>query len=342
MYKQVWEEISGLHGCLAHLRTGEGRRQFSSDSDPLTMKNLFVSDEAKITSSKAFRLLRFKTQVLTAPIDPFIRSRETHVMEVVACSVVIAELLGLNIDLVRAIALGHDIGHVPFGHPGEHFLAEAMGRKEFCHEVMGPLIAQKIERQGLGLNLCFETLDGMMRHSGDTAREGMTQEAWVVRWADKIAYLFADYNDISRRMKFPLEQELKALADEFGLDHRERTSTAIAALIVESAACGKVSFENSIWGHKFKKFRSLMMTVYVRVTQQDLRAMMEPVLEFLTQLKIGDPFLMFALMTDQDVIRLARNPSRNITHLRDTALGERLDYLGEYSHLDICNPYLNW
>ena len=331
-----------LRGCLAHLKTTSGRRRHAEDEDPFPMPNIFVSDEAKLLSSKAFRLLWHKTQVVTKPENPFIRTRGAHVMEVVADSIVVADMLGLNVDLARAIAIGHDIGHVPFGHPGEHFLAEAMGRPDFCHEVMGVIIAQRMERRGNGLNLTRETLEGMMCHSGNRAREGMTPEAWVVRYTDKFAYLFADYNDLDCRMRYPLPRDVHLLMREFGGTQRERTSAVMAGLIAESADAGRVRFEQSPVAKQFAELRSLMMGVYRRVTQQHLRYVMDPVLEFLTETGIANPFLMFALMTDDDVNMLFKETTKNFEHLQHTALRERLEFLPEVGEIDLCDPDLDW
>jgi dGTPase len=339
---ELFTSVGQLRGCLAHRRTETGRRRHINDEDLLPMYDQFASDEARLESSKSFRLLSHKTQVVTGPENPLVRNRATHVLEVVACSVVLADLLGLNTSLARAIAFGHDIGHVPFGHPGEHFLAEAMGRPEFCHEVMGPIVAQKIERRGRGLNLTFETLDGMMRHSGNKAREDMTQEAWVVRYTDKIAYIFHDYNDLSERMRHPLTRPIHSLMREFGTSQRERTCAVMAGLIAESAEKGKVSFEDSPLAKKFHELRSLMMGIYTHVTQQDLRYIMEPVLRSLEEFALGDPFLLFALMTDRDTIFLFNQRSRNIEHLQHTALKELLPYLEDIGEVDLCDPDLSW
>lgn len=336
--------VKALRGCLSDLKTTKGRRLHppDEDDDPFEVSDPFVGDEAKIMSSKAFRTMKYKTQVLTNPQNPMIRSRHTHVMEVVAVSVITADLLGLNTSLARAIALGHDIGHVPYGHQGEIFMAKAMGKKEFCHERMGPIIAQKIERHGRGLNLTFETLEGMMCHSGKTVREGMTPEAWVVRYADKFAYIFADYNDVVQRMKFHVRPELRDLMDEFGPNQRLRTSTAMGELVIESAECGKVSFEHSECAKNFARLRELMYEVYVRVTEQNPAPALEPVLDFLRATKLGDPFLLLALMTDRDVTFLAREPMKNVTHLECTALRELIPNLEEIGHVDLCNPCLDW
>lgn len=334
-------------GCLAHLRTTEGRRRTRyRPGETLNLPDPFLADEAKLASSKAVRLMAKKTQVATAPLNPFVRNRMTHVLEVISCSVVLANALGLNESLAHSIAFGHDIGHVPFGHQGEDFMKHAMGRPAFCHEVMAPVIAQRVERKGRGLNLTFETLDGMMRHSGATAREGMTQEAWVVRYADKFAYIFADYNDIVRRMGYPESRELHLLMKEFGQNQRQRTTTAMAGLIVESVEAGKVSFEQSEIAQKFAHLRKLMYEIYPRVATQNVDRLMTPVLEFLGGLRLGDPFLLLALMTDHDVMYLSGERVPDMGHLRHTALWELLPHLGKISPpehpIDLCNPELDW
>jgi dGTP triphosphohydrolase len=237
--------------------------------------------------------------------------------------------------------VGHDIGHVPLGHPGEKFLGEAMGRGEFCHEIMGPIVAQKVERSGKGLNLTIETLEGMMGHSGTHARSAMSAEGWVVRFTDKIAYIFHDYNDL-QRMGFPVETELVALMDQFGKTQRERTTTAIAALVIESAECNKVSFSQSKWVHSFNRIRGLMYTIYPRITEQDPRSVADPVLSFLASLKIGDPFLLYALMTDKEVLELSATKMRNITHFHKTAVSELMPHLGKLGTIDLCAPCLDW
>jgi len=306
------------------------------------MNDPFASDEARILSSKAFRLLGLKTQVLTSPQNPFTRTRLSHVMEVVAQSVVVSDMLGLNTGLVRSIAIGHDIGHVPFGHPGEYYLAKRMGKKEFCHEKLGPLVMQRIERDGRGLNLAFETMDGMMRHSGNMAQDGMTQEAWLVRYMDKVAYIFADFNDMRSRLGFPISRELELLMQEFGQNQRERVTGTMAALIIESAEHRKVSFEHSHTAKRFKMLRDLMMQVYVRVTEQRLEPVIEPILQFLEDCGIADPYLLFALMTDKDIEYLSNQKSKNFDHLKNTALKERLGLVMKLSSIDLTDPNLSW
>ncbi len=339
--QKLWKDACSLKGCLQERRQETGRRKQDSDEDAFPMaENPFVSDEAKLKSSKVLRNLAHKTQVFTLPRNSLVRTRRTHVDEVEAISVVAASMLGLNIDLTRAAAIGHDIGHVPFGHQGEHWMAKKMGKK-FCHEVMGPIVVQKIERKGEGLNLCYETLDAMMRHSGNMARKEMTQEAWTLRYTDKFAYLFADYNDIIR-FQYPMKAELTQLMDKFGKTQRERVTTAIAGLVIESAELGHVSFEQSELAKDFQQLRQLMYEVYVCVTQQNVAETMESVFEFLSQLNVGDPFLLLALMTDNDVIDLSKQRMKDISDFNRTAVSEIVQYLPAIGKVDLCDPGLDW
>ncbi len=340
--QDLWEKANSLRGCLAHLKQATGRRRFSLDEDPFRLDDSFVGDEAKIVSSKAYRVMVNKTQVFTFPSSPLIRTRQAHVQEVIAVSVVASDMLGLNTSLVRAAAAGHDIGHVPFGHQGEAWMAKAMGRPEFCHEVMGPVIAQHIERSGTGLNLCHETLEAMMRHSGNMVREGMSQEAWLLRHTDKFTYIFHDVNDIMERARYPVSAELRGIVNSFGTTQRERTTSAMAALIVESEECGKVSFEHSDLGVKFKKLRELMYEVYPRVTQQNVGTLMEPVMEFLEQLRIGDPFMLLALMTDKDAAMIAGAAMKDMKLWNQTAISEITAHLERIGWVDLCDPDLSW
>jgi dGTPase len=338
----LWDKANSLRGCLARKRTLSSRRRHEASEEVLTIENQFIDDEHRLYASKTFRLLRGKTQVFTFPRNALIRSRQAHVMEVVGYAAIITEMLGLNVDLVRAAAIGHDMGHVPFGHQGEYWMQKAMQKPNFCHEVMGVVIAQKIERRGHGLNLTWHTLDAMMRHSGDFASEAMSPEARVLRYADKIAYIFHDINDILGRAKYPLSAEIISLANEFGSTQRKRTFTASAALIVESAELGRVSFEHSELGKKFQRLRKLMLDVYPRVTRQDVDTIMSPVLDFITKLNVCNPFLLLAMMTDEDAAHLASAQMIDMDAFNRTSISEIMPYLREIGDVDLCDPDLGW
>lgn len=334
----IWEKAETLQGCLAGLRTTHGRRRHEKTE----IGDGFTLDEDAILKSKAWRNLDLKTQVLTRPKNAMIRNRQTHVQEVVGESVLTSEMLGLNTNLVRAAALGHDIGHVPFGHPGEHWMQKAMGRPDFCHEVMGVVVAQKIERRGAGLNLCWETLNAMMRHSGNLAKEGMSQEAWVLRYTDKITYVFHDVNDILDRVSYPVSAELRSRIESFGTKQRERVRTARSGLVIESSELGRVSFSQSELGMRFQELRDLMNEIYPHVTRQKVGSSMQKILDALTELNVGDPFLLLALMNDEDAIRMAESHNPDWRVFKETAVCEIVPYLQEIGPVDLCDPDLDW
>jgi dGTPase len=164
--------------------------------------NPYFIDREKIRLSKSLRRLEDKTQVfIDHRSNPHIRNRRSHTDEVVSIAVYIAQILGLNVYLVEAIALGHDIGHSPYGHLGERIIGELSGR-DFRHYIMSVVIAQFIERNGKGLNLSWEVLEGIANHSrgagGLKINPDLPLEYAVVMLADKVAYTFSDLNDALR------------------------------------------------------------------------------------------------------------------------------------------------
>lgn len=337
------EEANRLRGCLSDQKTTTSRRRHPpSPDEPLIIGCPFLSDEAKIESSKSWRTLQYRTQVFTNPKNQMVRTRLTHTMGVVADSIIAADMFGLNINLVRAGAMGHDTGHVPLGHAGEIWMAQQMGKNEFCHEILGPIRMQLIERRGRGVNLTFEVLEAMLRHSGNLAVQGMSPEAWLLRHTDKVEYLFHDWNDIAVRMEYPMPIELRKIVEAFGKNQRQRVSTAIAAIVVESAEMGRVSFEESEPAQLFKRLRTMMYDIYPRVVQQKVDDILGPVLDFLSTLGLGDPFLLLALMTDRDVELLRENNMRSLEDLKDTSIFEMIKYLDDIGPIDLCNPDLDW
>jgi dGTP triphosphohydrolase len=264
------------------------------------------------------------------------------VAEVIAIAEILAEHLGLNVFLAQAIAAGHDIGHVPFGHQGEDYLKKRLD-KPFSHEVMGVIVAEHIERRGKGMNCTFQTLDGMMRHSGKNVSETMTAEAWIVRYADKIAYLFADFD--FERLCWKCAEEIHDLMHWFGKNQRSRTIKVCALLCEESVRSGRVVFSESIAAKKFDKLRNLMYGEYVRVVEQNVARILDPVYDFLERSKLVPPWLGIALLTDREVCALTKRPHMlNSEEIMRTGLGEIIlntdrDLL---SAIDPTDPDLNW
>ncbi len=201
-------------------KSKEAKRKYEMEECEFRTK--FQRDRDRILHSKAFRRLKHKTQVYIAAGDHY-RTRLTHSLEVAQISRTIARGLMLNEDLVEAIALGHDMGHTPFGHSGEATLNELVGH--FKHNEQSLRIVEHLEKDGQGLNLTFETKDGILNHTGDTLPK--TLEGRIVRTADRIAYLCHDYDD-SLRAGFLTKRDLpKNVAKYFG----DKSSTMITGMV---------------------------------------------------------------------------------------------------------------
>ena len=340
-----------VFGCLSNLKTRNksARRRDSQDEDGLWIPDDFFRLDAdlKIPPSKSFRKLAFKTQVITCPWNGLIRNRNSHTMEVVSIATTIASILGLNVDLIRAIALGHDIGHAPLGHIGEKFLTEKIG-KEFRHEVFGVVVAQKIERKGRGLNLTHQTLSGILQHSRgigpmETSDE-MSSEAKVVMFSDKIAYLLADFNDALRlNLLESWIRPVKKVMEKLGHNQRSRTENIINGLCLESKEKGNVDFKDCREAKFFGKAKDMMYELYPKINLHQSEDALEKVYNFIRDIigLGGMAVIVLALMTDNDVLSLAERNTFDITNLQLTSVWEQLQYL-ENIKVDITDPDLNW
>ncbi len=312
--------------ALSHLRTETSHRRYHYPNSIHNTGDLFLRDYSVLKNSKGWRRAMQKNQVATSTAKSHGRNRASHISEVCAHSERVASHLGLNVFLTQAIAVGHDIGHVPFGHQGEHYLQKRTGMN-FTHEVMGVIIAQFIERRGFGLNLTHATLDGMWRHSGDNASSDMTQEAWTVNIDDKIAYLWADLNDFSR-FDWKCADEVYDIANMFGSSQRHRTFRTMLALCEESAEAGKIQFEKSEEAQLFKKFRKLMYEEYGSLVEQQVEKFLDPIYMFLERSKRIPPWLGIALLTDTEVYAIHRNNDLLCwSHIAKTGLGEIIDLM---------------
>ena len=167
----------------------------SIPEEPCPIRTCFVRDRDRILHSNAFRRLKHKTQVFIAPEGDHYRERMTHTLEVMQIARTIARALRLNEDLTEAIALGHDLGHTPFGHAGERVLNELCSGG-FEHNLQSLRVVEKLENDGRGLNLTHEVKDGIVNHR--TSCTPHTLEGYVVRLSDKIAYVNHDIQDAQR------------------------------------------------------------------------------------------------------------------------------------------------
>lgn len=211
------------------------------DEEPSPTRMAFQVDRDRIIHSKPFRRTKHKTQVFLAPIGDHYRTRLTHILEVSQIGRSIAAALGLNQDLVEAMALGHDIGHTPFGHIGEELLAKFLP-DGFRHNQQSVRIVEKLEKGGKGLNLTAQTRDGILRHSAPTTGglqdtiwgEPETPEGWAVRFADKIAYLHHDVDDAVRAGIIDDSALPRDVSAALGATREERLDTMIYDVIVSS------------------------------------------------------------------------------------------------------------
>ena len=209
---------------------------------PSLLRTDFQRDRDRVIHCKSFRRLKHKTQVFIAPADDHYVTRLTHTLEVAQIARTIARALNLNEDLTEAIALGHDLGHTPFGHSGEEALAELLP-DGFSHNEQSLRVVDYLERSGQGLNLTWEVRDGILRHS--KAREGImagdgalpaTLEGQVVRIADSVAYLNHDIADAIRAgllTEGDLPQRVRA---GLGRTHSRRIDTLVSDIVDRSWA----------------------------------------------------------------------------------------------------------
>lgn len=195
------------------------------------MRTDFQRDRDRIIYSKSFRRLKNKTQVFFAPDGDHYMSRLTHTLDVAQIARSIARCLSLNEDLTEAIALGHDLGHTPFGHVGERVLSE-LCPDGFRHSEQSLRVVDLLEKDGKGLNLTIEVRDGILNHP--SYGKPATLEGVVVSLADRIAYINHDIED-ALRANLLREDELPAFAvSVFGRDTSERINAAIADIVAES------------------------------------------------------------------------------------------------------------
>ena len=226
------------------------------DEPECEIRTCYQRDIDRIMHSKTFRRLKHKTQVFLRPEGDHYRTRLTHTLEVVRISRTIARGLRLNEDLAEAIALAHDLGHTPFGHAGERALDEILsGEGGFKHNEQSLRIVECIEQNGNGLNLTYETRDGIVCHTGEKKPE--TPEGKVVRIADRIAYVNHDLDDSLRAGILRETDVPDEIICALGATNSERLNTLILDVIRESEGNGEITLSPPI-GFVFETFREFM------------------------------------------------------------------------------------
>lgn len=227
-------------GCLSAETRGRRRAE---DSCPIRTE--FQIDRDRIVYSNSFRRLKYKTQVFLSPLGDHYRTRLTHTLEVAQMAKDITRAMRLNEDLAEAIALGHDLGHTPFGHSGETALKEIYS-ENFTHSKQSLRVVDTLEKRGRGLNLTYEVRDGILKHSkgyGNIIPErpgeiAVTVEGRIVRVADVMAYLNHDLDDAIRSGVITRSQVPSSCTRGLGETHSQRAMVMIRDLVFSSRSEG--------------------------------------------------------------------------------------------------------
>lgn len=243
------EEYLSSHAALSMKSKGRQR-----DEEQCDIRPVFQRDRDRILHSKSFRRLKDKTQVFLTPEGDHYRTRLTHTLEVSQNARTIAKALRMNEDLVEAIALGHDLGHTPFGHAGERAL-NAVCPMGFSHSEQSVRTVDILEKDGQGLNLTQEVRDGIRNHQ--TSGRPATLEGKIVRYSDKIAYIHHDMDDAIRAGILKEEDVPGEIGDIIGYTTGERLDHFIHDLVTNSYGKEDISMSQPV-EEAMKKLRTFM------------------------------------------------------------------------------------
>ncbi len=227
---------------LSPLATRSYPAERECDEPDCGLRTPFQRDRDRIVHCKAFRRLKYKTQVFVSPAGDHYRTRLTHTLEVAQISRTVARALRLNEDLVEAIGLGHDLGHPPFGHVGEDALDRCLSERfglSFLHHEHSLRVVDTLERDGLGLNLTAPVRDGIVSHSG-RAREPATLEGKIVRLMDRVAYINHDIDDAVRAGLLSPADLPKHPIEILGDSGPQRIDTLVHDLVERSDEAGDI------------------------------------------------------------------------------------------------------
>lgn len=246
-------EILCQHASFSDMSKGRDR-----DEEPCDIRPVYQRDRDRILHCKSFRRLKQKTQVFLAPQGDHYRTRLIHTLEVSQNARTIAKALRLNEELTEAIALGHDLGHTPYGHCGERAL-DRLCPEGFSHNEQGVRLVEVLEKDGNGMNLTYEVRDGIRNHQ--TSCNPSTLEGKIVRLSDKIAYITSDIDDAIRAHILSEDDIPKEYTDLLGHDTRQRLNTLIHDIILTSDGRNDILMSNNI----YKAFMGLRTYMFENV-----------------------------------------------------------------------------
>lgn len=270
--EQNEKDFLSQYACLSTQSRG---RDFNLEQ--CNIRTDFQRDRDRIIHCNSFRRLKHKTQVFLAPQSDHYRARLTHTLEVSQIARTISRALALNEDLTEAIALGHDLGHTPFGHTGEKVLNEILSNG-FKHNVQSVRTVEKLENKGKGLNLTVEVRDGILKHS-DSCESPITLEGKVVRLADKIAYINHDIED-AIRAKVLTEEELPIECTQILGDNKsKRISTIINSVVTNSV--DDIIMQQDVHNAHYQLKRFMYKNVYANPLAKSQDKKSEDIIKFL-------------------------------------------------------------
>lgn len=234
------ESFISPYGMLSSRSRGREKAE-----EPCPVRTVYQQDRDRIVFSNAFRRLKHKTQVFLSPLGDHYRTRLTHTLEVAEVARTISRAMRLNEDLAEAVALGHDLGHTPFGHSGETALKEIYS-PDFCHNQQSLRVVDVLERNGQGLNLTFEVRDGILKHAkgfgaimpSSDEEKAATVEGRIVRLADIIAYVNHDLDDAIRSGVILESQVPDSCKKILGYTHSQRATAMMRDLIFSTEIRG--------------------------------------------------------------------------------------------------------
>lgn len=248
-----YQEHRRLNPKAAFADASRGRPRYEEPREE-DVRTCYQRDIDRVVHCKAFRRMVHKTQVFLRPEGDHYRTRMTHTLEVSRIASTITRALGLNEDLAEAIAMGHDLGHTPFGHAGEAALSACWGRP-FRHNEQSLRVVDILERDGDGLNLTHEVREGILCHTGE--RWPTTLEGQIVRRSDQIAYVNHDIDDAIRAGILSDDDIPKAITQCLGGSHRDRINTLVTDIIRVSREAGQVCLSPEV-EKALKDLRSFM------------------------------------------------------------------------------------
>jgi len=271
MLEQREHEMLSPYAAFSDKSRGRAR-----DEEACDIRTIFQVDRDRIIHSKAFRRLKHKTQVFLAPEGDHYRTRLTHTLEVSQIARTIAKALRLNEDLTEAIALGHDLGHTPFGHAGERALNRVCP-EGFEHHLQSIRVVERLEKHGRGLNLSWEVKDGILNHK--TSGRPSTLEGQIVKLCDKIAYINHDIDDAIRGKIITEDQIPKEYTDVLGTGLGERLDILTHDIIVNSAGRDYIAMSPAIEEAMYKLREYMFESVYTNKSAKDQEAQAERMIE---------------------------------------------------------------